>query len=166
MPGGHGGGAHMAASYSIGRANPSLCKVQVLCPTAATVPTEGESGLGIRPPHRSPFSLSQHGTLAQSFDSIGCKASFMQPLARPDKEASHSTSHWICPNSSMLQSFCLDTCLGHCIPVRQSLHAGAYWRGDEHKAQLQRIYGTAWESADQLKAYQTFKEEAARRSAA
>lgn len=50
-----------------------------------------------------------------------------------------------------------------CIPVRQCLHAGAYWRGDEHKAQLQRIYGTAWESADQLKAYQTFKEEAARR---
>ena len=41
--------------------------------------------------------------------------------------------------------------------------AGAYWRGDEKKAQLQRIYGTAWESAEQLKAYQTFKEEAARR---
>ena len=41
--------------------------------------------------------------------------------------------------------------------------AGAYWRGDEKKAQLQRIYGTAWESADQLKAYKTFKEEAARR---
>ena len=24
--------------------------------------------------------------------------------------------------------------------------AGAYWRGDETKAQLQRIYGTAWET--------------------
>lgn len=34
----------------------------------------------------------------------------------------------------------------------QSL-AGAYWRGDEKKAMLQRIYGTAWESADQLKEY-------------
>jgi threonyl-tRNA synthetase len=31
--------------------------------------------------------------------------------------------------------------------------AGAYWRGDETKAQLQRIYGTAWESAEQLAAY-------------
>ena len=43
--------------------------------------------------------------------------------------------------------------------------AGAYWRGDETKAQLQRIYGTAWESKEQLKAYQQLKVEAARRSA-
>jgi threonyl-tRNA synthetase len=28
--------------------------------------------------------------------------------------------------------------------------AGAYWRGDEHRQQLQRIYGTAWESEDAL----------------
>ncbi|KAM1032568.1 hypothetical protein EV1_035848 [Malus domestica] len=32
--------------------------------------------------------------------------------------------------------------------------AGAYWRGDEKKPMLQRIYGTAWESEDQLKAFQ------------
>ncbi len=38
--------------------------------------------------------------------------------------------------------------------------AGAYWRGDETKPQLQRIYGTAWETADQLQAYLTQKEEA------
>ena len=42
---------------------------------------------------------------------------------------------------------------------------GAYWRGDETKAQLQRIYGTAWETKEQLKAYQQLKIEAARRSA-
>ncbi|KAK6918763.1 Anticodon-binding [Dillenia turbinata] len=41
--------------------------------------------------------------------------------------------------------------------------AGAYWRGDERKPMLQRIYGTAWESEDQLKAYLHFKEEAKRR---
>lgn len=41
--------------------------------------------------------------------------------------------------------------------------AGAYWRGDETKAQLQRIYGTAWETKEQLKAYQQLKVEAARR---
>ncbi|NJL39673.1 MAG: threonine--tRNA ligase [Leptolyngbyaceae cyanobacterium RM2_2_4] len=41
--------------------------------------------------------------------------------------------------------------------------AGAYWRGDETKPQLQRIYGTAWETPDQLQAYLTQKEEAKRR---
>jgi threonyl-tRNA synthetase len=41
--------------------------------------------------------------------------------------------------------------------------AGAYWRGDETKAQLQRIYGTAWETPEQLQAYLIQKEEAKRR---
>ncbi len=41
--------------------------------------------------------------------------------------------------------------------------AGAYWRGDENKPQLQRIYGTAWETAEQLQAYLKQKEEAQRR---
>uniref|UniRef100_A0A383WA61 threonine--tRNA ligase n=1 Tax=Tetradesmus obliquus TaxID=3088 RepID=A0A383WA61_TETOB len=41
--------------------------------------------------------------------------------------------------------------------------AGAYWRGDEKNAMLQRIYGTAWESAAQLASYQALKAEAARR---
>lgn len=41
--------------------------------------------------------------------------------------------------------------------------AGAYWRGDETKAQLQRIYGTAWETPEQLAEYHRRKEEALRR---
>ncbi|WP_317134404.1 hypothetical protein [Leptolyngbya sp. 7M] len=41
--------------------------------------------------------------------------------------------------------------------------AGAYWRGDETKAQLQRIYGTAWETPEQLVEYKRRKEEAIRR---
>jgi threonyl-tRNA synthetase len=41
--------------------------------------------------------------------------------------------------------------------------AGAYWRGDETKAQLQRIYGTAWETSEQLTEYKRRKEEALRR---
>ena len=41
--------------------------------------------------------------------------------------------------------------------------AGAYWRGDETKAQLQRIYGTAWESPEQLAEHKRRKEEALRR---
>ncbi len=41
--------------------------------------------------------------------------------------------------------------------------AGAYWRGDENNAQLQRIYGTAWESREQLEEYQRRRQEALRR---
>lgn len=41
--------------------------------------------------------------------------------------------------------------------------AGAYWRGDETKQQLQRIYGTAWETPEQLAEYKRRKEEALKR---
>ena len=41
--------------------------------------------------------------------------------------------------------------------------AGAYWRGDETKAQLQRIYGTAWQTPEQLAEHKRRKAEALRR---
>jgi threonyl-tRNA synthetase len=41
--------------------------------------------------------------------------------------------------------------------------AGAYWRGSEKNPQLQRIYGTAWPTKDELRAYQGRLEEAAKR---
>ncbi len=41
--------------------------------------------------------------------------------------------------------------------------AGAYWRGDEKKAQLQRIYGTAFASKEDLEKYLKLLEEAAKR---
>jgi threonyl-tRNA synthetase len=41
--------------------------------------------------------------------------------------------------------------------------AGAYWRGSEKNPQLQRIYGTAWPTKDDLRAYQQRLEEAAKR---
>jgi threonyl-tRNA synthetase len=41
--------------------------------------------------------------------------------------------------------------------------AGAYWRGDEHNPQLQRIYGTAWDNQKDLDAYLERLEEADRR---
>ncbi len=41
--------------------------------------------------------------------------------------------------------------------------AGAYWRGDQNNQQLQRIYGTAWASEEDLAAYLTRIEEAERR---
>ncbi len=65
----------------------------------------------------------------------------------------------------------LDLCLGPHLPETGKLgHAfkllrvsGAYWRGDARNEQLQRIYGTAWETERQLKAYLTQLEEAAKR---
>ena len=63
-----------------------------------------------------------------------------------------------------------DLCRGPHVPSTSRLGhfklmrvAGAYWRGDEKKEQLQRIYGTAWESAKALAAYLHQLEEAERR---
>jgi len=50
--------------------------------------------------------------------------------------------------------------LGHFKLLRV---AGAYWRGDEHRPQLQRIYGTAWESDKALAEHLHRLEEAERR---
>ena len=41
--------------------------------------------------------------------------------------------------------------------------AGAYWRGSEKNPQLQRVYGTAWATKDELRAYQERLAEAAKR---
>jgi threonyl-tRNA synthetase len=49
------------------------------------------------------------------------------------------------------------------ISVTYKKPAGAYWRGDEKRPQLTRIYGTAWESAAELADYLHRLEEARRR---
>jgi threonyl-tRNA synthetase len=41
--------------------------------------------------------------------------------------------------------------------------AAAYWRGSEKNKQLQRVYGTAWPTKDELRAYQARQEEALKR---
>ena len=63
-----------------------------------------------------------------------------------------------------------DLCRGPHVPTTKRLGsfklmkvAGAYWRGDEHRDQLQRIYGTAWESDKALAAHLHRLEEAERR---
>jgi len=63
-----------------------------------------------------------------------------------------------------------DLCRGPHVPSTGRLRhfklmrvAGAYWRGDETRAQLQRIYGTAWESEEALAEYLHRLEEAERR---
>ncbi len=65
-----------------------------------------------------------------------------------------------------------DLCAGPHVENTQMLNpkaialesvAGAYWRGDETRQQLQRIYATAWETPEQLKEYKRRKEEALKR---
>src|SRR5213594_3556971 len=64
----------------------------------------------------------------------------------------------------------VDLCRGPHVPGTgrikffKLLHAaGAYWRGDERRQMLQRIYGTAWFSKDDLEAYLRRLEEAKKR---
>ena len=63
-----------------------------------------------------------------------------------------------------------DLCRGPHVPSTGKLKhfklmkvAGAYWRGDHHNEMLQRIYGTAWASKDELQQYLTRLEEAEKR---
>ena len=64
-----------------------------------------------------------------------------------------------------------DLCRGPHVPSTRMIGngwtltrvAGAYWRGSEKNPQLQRIYGTAWATKDDLRAYQQRLEEAAKR---
>jgi threonyl-tRNA synthetase len=52
---------------------------------------------------------------------------------------------------------------GRLKAVKLMRTAGAYWRGDENKPQLQRIYGTAWEDRKALRKYLNRLEEAEKR---
>ena len=64
----------------------------------------------------------------------------------------------------------LDLCRGPHVRSTRDLKAfkllrvaGAYWRGDEKKPQLTRIYGTAWQTPKELEDYMKFLEEAEKR---
>jgi threonyl-tRNA synthetase len=63
-----------------------------------------------------------------------------------------------------------DLCRGPHLPTTRDIpafkimrSAAAYWRGDQANEQLQRIYGTAWASKDDLKAHLAYLEEAEKR---
>ncbi|MDR0387505.1 MAG: threonine--tRNA ligase [Treponema sp.] len=66
----------------------------------------------------------------------------------------------------------VDLCRGPHVANTREIHAGAfklmniagaYWRGDENRPMLTRIYGTAWENPKDLKAYLAFLEEVEKR---
>jgi threonyl-tRNA synthetase len=52
---------------------------------------------------------------------------------------------------------------GHIGPFKLLAVAGAYWRGDEKRPMLQRIYGTVWETQEELDLYLQRREEAKKR---
>jgi threonyl-tRNA synthetase len=95
------------------------------------------------------------------FESIGeaYKAEHIESLHADEEITIYRQGEW------------LDLCLGPHLPSTGKLgHAfkltklsGAYWRGDAANEQLQRVYGTCWEDAKQLKAYLTMLEEAEKR---
>ena len=98
-----------------------------------------------------------------------------QPFKREIIEAVESGADEVDAAGSIVSTYWnsdsfTDLCRGPHVPSTSRLGhfklmrvAGAYWRGDEKRAQLQRIYGTAWESEKALAAYLHQLEEAERR---
>lgn len=98
-----------------------------------------------------------------------------QPFKREIIEAVEAGADEVDAGGSLVSTYWnsdsfTDLCRGPHVPSTSRLGhfklmrvAGAYWRGDEKKEQLQRIYGTAWESAKALGAYLHQLEEAERR---
>ncbi len=95
------------------------------------------------------------------FNEIGekYKAEHIETLPRDTEIRIYRQGNW------------LDLCRGPHLPSTGKLgHAfkllkvsGAYWRGDQRNEQLQRVYGTAWESDKQLKDHLHMLEEAEKR---
>ncbi len=94
--------------------------------------------------------------------------------ASPDAALSEEASGDIAPDAAAVSAYrndgFVDLCRGpHVASTGRLGHfkllrvAGAYWRGDEHRPQLQRIYGTAWESDRALAEHLHRLEEAERR---
>jgi threonyl-tRNA synthetase len=98
----------------------------------------------------------------EHFESIGEK--YKAEIIRDLPEADEITVYWQGDNWK-------DLCRGPHLPSTKHVGkafkltklAGAYWRGDQRNAQLQRIYGTAWASDEDLAAYLKRVEEAEKR---
>lgn len=89
------------------------------------------------------------------------KLELIEDLAKEDKQLTFYTSGEF-----------IDLCRGGHIDDAQEINpdaftltkvSGAYWRGDQNKQQLQRIYGVAFGTPDELKQYLTMMEEAKKR---
>jgi threonyl-tRNA synthetase len=97
------------------------------------------------------------------------KQEIIQAVGSGDAEVESEVSGSVVSTYRNSDTF-IDLCRGPHVPSTGRLGhfklmrvAGAYWRGDEKRAQLQRIYGTAWESDKALAAHLHQLEEAERR---
>jgi threonyl-tRNA synthetase len=116
-----------------------------------------------------PFIRHEHGLVE------GLELFADQPFKREIIEAVGSGADEVDAAGSLVSTYWnsdtfTDLCRGPHVPSTSRLGhfklmrvAGAYWRGDEKRAQLQRIYGTAWESEKALAAHLHQLEEAERR---
>jgi threonyl-tRNA synthetase len=116
-----------------------------------------------------PFVRHEHGV------GEGLELFADQPFKREIIEAVESGADEVDAGGTVVSTYWnsdgfIDLCRGPHVPSTNRLGhfklmrvAGAYWRGDEKRPQLQRIYGTAWESDKALKAHLHQLEEAERR---
>lgn len=95
------------------------------------------------------------------------KLEILQSIVARDPQASITIYHIGNPGS---EDHWWDLCAGPHVGTTGEISAdalelesvaGAYWRGDDTKPMLQRIYGTAWQTKEQLDAYRRFNQEAA-----
>ncbi len=109
---------------------------------------------------------------------IGLKSSASEGNSRPDRISAEEATEVGAGGLTMYdnldaksgQRIWTDLCRGPHLPTTRRIpafklmrSAAAYWRGSEKNPQLQRIYGTAWASRDDLKAHLFRLEEAAKR---
>ena len=94
----------------------------------------------------------------------------LEPVAEVDVDPNASNVISVYENVRADGTVWPDLCRGPHLPTTKWVPsfklmrvAGAYWRGDEKRPMLQRIYGTAWESKKELEAHLTRLEEARKR---
>ncbi len=117
--------------------------------------TDGEARVELRD---EPFKLELVGLKGAATDEAGVEVGVGGLTMYDNLDARSGEQVWT------------DLCRGPHLPTTRRIpafrlmrSAAAYWRGSEQNPQLQRIYGTAWASRDDLKAYLQQLDEAAKR---
>jgi threonyl-tRNA synthetase len=114
---------------------------------------------------------SATATSSRRSPSRSCKSSWAEAWSSRPGSSSAARKFGAEPITVYRQGSWKDLCRGPHLPSTRHIGkafkltklAGAYWRGDQNNAQLQRIYGTAWASEADLDAYLKRIEEAEKR---
>ncbi len=115
-----------------------------------------------------------HEIVRENYEMTGRRVERAEALARYENNAFKQELARDIPEGEPITLYTIgaftDLCRGGHAPttgeigaVKLMSVAGAYWRGDEHKPMLQRIYGTAFPTQRELDDYLAFLEEAAKR---